>query len=84
MIVTRRLTVTLGNGRSHILLLPEGVDPDAAGEALSGLRSPAEVGWPEGAADWLRFDEGAGWVRRTAIAEVVVVDWIEQSTENYG
>ena len=83
MIITKRLSVTLTNGRAHVLQLPSAVDATAAAEVLCGIRSPAEAGWPEGANDWLPFEEGGGWVRREAIVEVAVVDWAETPTEIY-
>jgi hypothetical protein len=83
MIVTQRLSVTLTNGRAHVLRLPEGVEAKAAADVLCGLHSAAEAGWSEGAGDWLPFDEGDGWIRRDAIVEVAVVDWVETPTELY-
>jgi hypothetical protein len=83
MIVTKRLSVTLSNGRAHVLQLPSAVDVMAAAEVLCGVRSAAEAGWAEGANDWLPFEEGGGWVRREAIVEVAVVDWLETPTEIY-
>jgi hypothetical protein len=81
--VSKRLSVTLLNGRSHILLLPEDLDPMEAASSLCGLGSVDEVSWP-GEAVWLPYDEGTGWLRRDAIAEVAVVDWAETPTELYG
>lgn len=81
--VTKRLSVTLVNGRSHILLLPEDLDPMDAALALCGFDSEVDAGWP-GDAAWLSFDEGTGWLRRDAITEVAVVDWAETPTEIYG
>ena len=83
MIVTKRLSVTLSNGRAHTLRLPADLDPRIAAEVLCGIRSAKEAGWPEGAGEWLPFDEGDGWVRREAIAEVAIVDWAETPTEIY-
>jgi hypothetical protein len=81
--VTKRLSVTLVNGRSHILLLPDDLDPMEAASALCGFATDTEVEWP-GEATWLSFDEGTGWLRRDAITEVAVVDWAETPTEIYG
>jgi hypothetical protein len=81
--VSKRLSVTLLNGRSHILRLPDDVDPMRAASSLCGLGSTDDVGWP-GEAIWLPYDEGTGWLRRDAIAEVAVVDWAETPTELYG
>ena len=83
MYVTKRVSVTLLNGRAHVLKLPEGVDVRAAAESLCGLRDPGEAGWPDGSGEWLPFDDGDGWLRRSAIAEVAVVDWVETPTELY-
>ena len=83
MIVTKRLSVTLTNGRGHMLLLPDSIDAHEAAAVLCGIRSGSEIGWPEGEATWLRFDEGDGWLRRDAIAEVAVVDWVQAPTEIY-
>jgi hypothetical protein len=84
VIVTKRVSVTLVNGRAHVLRLPDGVDAQAAAQVLFGLRSGSEVGWPDGDGDWLPFDEGDGRLRRDTIAEVSVVDWVESPTEIYG
>jgi hypothetical protein len=83
MIITKRLSVTLTNGRGHMLLLPESVDVREAADVLCGIRSGSEIGWPEGDGTWLRFDEGDGWLRRDAIAEVAVVDSVLTPTEIY-
>jgi hypothetical protein len=83
MIVTKRVSVVLANGRAHVLRLPEGVDAYAAAEALCGLRSPHDVGWADGIGEWLQCEAGEGWVRRDAIAEVSVVDWVDTPTEIY-
>ena len=83
VIVTKRLSVTLTNGRAHVLRLPDGVDPAAAAQALCGTSSALEAGWP-GGDEWLPFDEGQGWLRRDAIVEVSVVDWVETPAEIYG
>jgi hypothetical protein len=83
MIVTKRLSVTLANGRAHVLQLPTGVEAATAAEVLCGIRSASEAGWADGSADWLPYEEGSGWVRRDAIVEVAVVDWVEAPTEIY-
>ena len=83
MIVTKRVSVVLANGRSHVLRLPEGMDAHAAAEALCGLRSAQDAGWPDGIGEWLQCDAGEGWVRRDAIAEVSVVDWVDTPTAVY-
>jgi hypothetical protein len=83
MIVTKRLSVTLINGRAHVLRLPPAVEAATAAEVLCGIRSAAEAGWADGSADWLPYEEGGGWVRRDAIVEVAVVDWVETPTEIY-
>jgi hypothetical protein len=80
----KRLVVTLQNGRSHVLRLPESVAPDRAALVLAGLQTGAEAGWPEAdEREWLRFDQGDGWLRRSAVVEVELVDWAEEPTEIY-
>ena len=54
----RRIAVTLINGRSHILQLPEEVEVEAASEALTGRRQPAELGWNDAERDWLPTEQG--------------------------
>jgi hypothetical protein len=81
--VATRLAVTLTNGRSHVLRLPEDVAAEDAADVLRGGRTGAEVGWPDGDAEWLRFDQGEGWVHRSAIAELELVSWYEEPTELY-
>ena len=84
MIITKRLSVTLNNGRAHLLRVPDDVDVKAAAEVLCGLRPASDLAWPDGAEEWLPFDEGDGWVRRDSIVEVAVVDFVETPTEIYG
>lgn len=69
----RRVAVTLANGRSHILKLPEGLAPQDAVAVLRGV--PGAPDWPDGAGEWLPLEQGEAWVRRDAIAEVAVVDF---------
>jgi hypothetical protein len=83
MHVEKKLAVTLSNGRSHVLQLPQDVDPRVAAEALCGLRSAAEAGWLEADGEWLPFEQGEGWLRRSAISEIAIVEWVE-SAEIYG
>jgi hypothetical protein len=73
----RRLAVTLLNGRSHSIALADDVDPDDALDVLRGRRTGAEIGWPDGDAEWLPSQDGMGWIRRDAVVEAVVVDWPE-------
>ena len=79
----QRLAITLVNGRSHSLALPEDVDPNDAVDVLLGRRKGDELGWPAGDEDWLATQDGTGWVRRDAVVEAVVVDWPETRVEIY-
>ena len=72
---TKRVAVTLTNGRSHAVDLPEGVAAEDATAVLRGERSGSEAGWPDGDSDWVSFGNGQGWVRRDEIAEITVVDY---------
>jgi hypothetical protein len=71
----KRVAVTLVNGRSHVVDLPENVAPGDAAAAIRGDRSAGELGWPEGDGAWLAFGNGQGWVRRESIAEVMLVEY---------
>lgn len=73
---SRKVAVTLANGRSHLVDVPADVAPDEAAAIIRGERTPAEVGWPAGGEDWLAFGNGQGWVRRESIAEIALVDYI--------
>jgi hypothetical protein len=78
----RRVAVTLANGRSHILKLPDGLAPQDAAAALRG--EPGAPEWAEGAGEWLAIEQGEAWVRRGAIAEVAVVDYPEDPLSDIG
>ena len=78
----RRVAVTLANGRSHILKLPQGLAPQDAVAILRGEPTAAE--WPDGGGEWLSLEQGEAWVRREAIAEVAVVDYPEDPLSDIG
>ena len=78
----KRIAVTLANGRSHILKLPEGLAPQDAVKIVRG--EPAGAEWPEGNSEWLLLAQGEAWVRREAIAEVAVVDYPEDPLSDIG
>jgi hypothetical protein len=72
---TTRLAVTLTNGRSHAIDLPEGIAAEDAAAVLRGARTGSEIGWPDGDAEWISFGNGQGWVRRETIAELALVEY---------
>jgi hypothetical protein len=72
---SRRLAVTLTNGRSHAVDVPDDIAAEDAAAVLRGTRGATDVGWPAGDGEWLAFGHGQGWVRRDAIAEIAVVDY---------
>lgn len=80
----KRVAVTLVNGRSHILRIPEDLTADEAGEALVGVRAADELGWSEANGEWLQSERGGVWVRKSAIAEIAVVDYPEDPSEAIG
>lgn len=75
---SKRVAVTLTNGRSHLLDAPESVAPELVVAVIRRERLAAEVGWPEGDAEWLGFGNGQGWVRRESIAEIMLVDYLPE------
>ena len=77
----KRVAVTLGNGRSHVLDLPESVSADDAAAVIRGDRAASEVGWQGGDAQWLVFGNGQGWVHRAWIAEVTLVDYFHEEAQ---
>jgi hypothetical protein len=77
-----RLAVTLANGRSHILKLPEGLAPQDAVDILRGGR--ADSAWPEAMSGWLPLEQGEAWIRFDAVAEVALVDYPEDPLSDVG
>ena len=71
----KRVAVTLVNGRSHVVDLPDTVTPSDAAAVIRGDRSASDLGWPEGDSAWLAFGNGQGWVRKDSIAEVMLVEY---------
>ncbi len=71
----QRVAVTLVNARSHVVDVPEDVDPAVAAAVLRGEQSGADSGWAAGDSEWLSYGNGQGWIRRDAIAEIAVVDY---------
>jgi hypothetical protein len=80
----KRVAVTLVNGRSHILRIPEDVTAVEASEALAGVRAADELGWEGANAEWLPAERGDVWVRKSAIAEIAVIDYPEDPSEALG
>jgi hypothetical protein len=72
----KRVAVTLTNGRSHVLDLPEDVTAQDAAAVIRGQRAGSEVGWDEGSGEWLPFGNGYGWAHRSAVAEIMIVDYV--------
>jgi hypothetical protein len=75
----KRVAVTLSNGRSHVLDLPEGVAAVDAVTVIRGDRSGGEMGWELGDGEWLPSGTGAGWVRKRSVVEVTLVDFADES-----
>ena len=73
---SKRVAVTLVNGRSHLVDVPETVASEDAAAVIRGERAGAEVGWTEGEDAWLSFGAGQGWVHRTSIAEIMLVEYL--------
>jgi hypothetical protein len=74
-VVDRKLAVVLTNGRSHVIDVPEGVAVEDAAAVMRGAREGGDVGWEEGAGDWLPYGNGFGWIHRRAVAEITIVDY---------
>jgi hypothetical protein len=70
-----RVAVTLTNGRSHVLDLPDEVTAEDAAAVLRGERPGSEIGWELGDGDWLPFGTGTGWVCKRTVAEITLVDF---------
>lgn len=75
----KRVAVTLTNGRSHVLDLPDGVAAVDAVTVIRGDRPGGELGWELGDGEWLPFGTGAGWVRKRSVVEVTLVDFADES-----
>jgi hypothetical protein len=71
----KRVAITLTNGRSHVLDVPDGVPVEDAAAVIRGERNGSEVGWEQGDGDWLPFGNGFGWAHRSAVAEIAIVDY---------
>ena len=71
---SKRVAVTLTNGRSHLVDAPASVAPEDVAAVIRGEAAATDVGWPEGEAGWLSFGNGQGWVRQEQVAEIMLVD----------
>jgi hypothetical protein len=71
----KRIAVTLVNGRSHVLDLPDEVAAADAVAVIRGERSGSEIGWDQGDGDWLSFGAGFGWARKSTVAEIALVEF---------
>jgi hypothetical protein len=80
----KRLAVTLNNGRSHILDVPGNVGVQAVAAALVGETNGSDLIWDGADREWLRVDQGLGWVRRSAIVEVTIIDFADEPDVIYG
>ena len=80
--MTRRVAVTLSNGRSHVLRLPEDVAAEQAAEVLCGLLRGSDIGWPEGDRAVVPTDGGQGWVLRAHVAEFALVEFADEQAQS--
>ena len=71
----KRIAVTLTNGRSQVLDLPDGVVTADAVAVIRGERRGSEIGWDQGDSEWLPFGSGFGWVSKNAVAEISIVEY---------
>jgi hypothetical protein len=71
----KRIAVTLTNGRSHVLDLPDEISAADAAAVIRGERPGSEIGWEQGDGDWLPFGTGFGWVSKSAVAEISLVEY---------
>jgi len=70
----KRIAVTLTNGRSHVLDLPDEVAAADAVAVIRGERHGSEIQWDQGDGEWLSFGAGFGWVRKSEVAEISLVE----------
>ena len=75
---SKRVAVTLTNGRSHLVDAPASVAPEDVAAVIRGEATATDVGWPEGEAGWLSFGNGQGWVRQEQVAEIMLVDYLPE------
>jgi hypothetical protein len=71
----KRIAVTLTSGRSHVLDLPDELAAEDAAAVIRGDRPGRELDWELGDGEWLRYGNGFGWVRKSTIAEITLVDY---------
>ena len=78
-----RVAVTLNNGRSHILRIPEGVTARDLASALRGVTVATDLKWDDDD-EWLELERGDAWVRRDAVAELAIVDYPDDPSTAIG
>jgi hypothetical protein len=71
----QRIAVTLTNGRSHVLDLPAEISAADAVAVIRGERPGSEIGWEAGEGEWLPYGSGFGWVRKSTVAEITLVEY---------
>ena len=58
-----------------MLDLPETVAAEDAATVIRSERAGSEIGWELGDGEWLSFGARSGWVSKSAIAEIALVDY---------